>query len=208
MIRPTKRFEAMQRLGASAVQKSQKIEIDKVCDKVCIDKNALQHERAQRVGFSRIARVASNALGTARAFVAACVVVLVWALTGPLFHFSEVWQLVINTGATIVTFLMVFLIQNTQNRDARAIHLKLDELIRSIRSARNRLIDLENCSDKDLDAMEHEFDKFRGQRRVAVMAAKETSTLKPENDKSPRLRPITAGNDAVPEYVCQPALSI
>ena len=169
------------------MQKDQKIHIDNVC----VAKDSLEHERAQRQGFSHIARVASNALGTAWAFLAACVVVMVWALTGPLFHFSEVWQLVINTGTTIVTFLMVFLIQNTQNRDARAIHLKLDELIRSIHSARNKLIDLENCSDKDLDAMEHEFDKFRGQRRVAVVAGKETSPPKSEKDKK-RSAPVNS----------------
>ncbi len=147
-------------------------------DQICVEKNAVHEERAERHAFSHIARVASNALGAAWAFLAACIVVLVWALTGPLFHFSEVWQLVINTGTTIVTFLMVFLIQNTQNRDARAIHLKLDELIRSIKPARNKLIDLENCSDKELDEMEHEFDKFRSRRRMAITTAKEASSIK------------------------------
>jgi low affinity Fe/Cu permease len=73
-----------------------------------------------------------------------------WALTGPVFHFSDTWQLVINTGTTIVTFLMVFLIQNTQNRDAKAMHLKLDELIRAVQGARNRLVDLEKLSDEEL----------------------------------------------------------
>jgi low affinity Fe/Cu permease len=121
-----------------------------------------------KLTFGGIARWASHALGSAWAFAVACVVVLVWAVTGPLFHYSDGWQLVINTGTTIVTFLVVFLIQNTQNRDARAIHLKLDELIRSINSARNRLIDLENCTDQELDEVQREFEKLRGRRRIAT----------------------------------------
>jgi low affinity Fe/Cu permease len=128
---------------------------------------AAQHpDREGRLSFGAIARWASSALGSGRAFAVACAVVLVWALAGPLFHFSDTWQLVINTGTTIVTFLMVFLIQNTQNRDARAIHLKLDELIRSINEARNKLIDLENCSDEDLDRVQREFERLREQGRI------------------------------------------
>jgi low affinity Fe/Cu permease len=121
----------------------------------------------RKPNFSDLARSASHALGSAWAFAAACGVVLVWAITGPLFHYSDAWQLVINTGTTIVTFLMVFLIQNTQNRDARAIHLKLDELIRSINAARNRLIDLENCTDEELDKVQHEFEHLKDRRRAA-----------------------------------------
>ena len=113
--------------------------------------------------FSDIARKASNALGSAWAFLAACAVVVLWLLSGPLFGYSDAWQLVINTGTTIVTFLMVFLIQNTQNRDSRALHLKLDELIRSIHAARNRLIDLENCTDEELDQLQQEFERLKGQ---------------------------------------------
>jgi low affinity Fe/Cu permease len=88
-------------------------------------------------------------------------VIGVWATTGPLFHFSDTWQLVINTGTTIVTFLMVFLIQNTQNRDAHAIHLKLDELIRANKHARNALLALESMSDEDLRTLQHEFEELR-----------------------------------------------
>jgi low affinity Fe/Cu permease len=88
-------------------------------------------------------------------------ITLVWAATGPLFRYSDTWQLVINTGTTIITFLMVFLIQNTQNRDSKAIHLKLDELIRAASSARNRLMDLENCTDEELATIETEFKKLR-----------------------------------------------
>ena len=93
--------------------------------------------------------------------------ILVWAATGPIFRYSDTWQLVINTGTTIVTFLMVFLIQNTQNRDAKALHLKLDELLRSMKSARNKLINLENCSDEELEHIERQFKalKRREERR-------------------------------------------
>jgi low affinity Fe/Cu permease len=120
------------------------------------------------LSFSDLARTTSNALGSGWAFLVASTAVLVWAITGPLLHYSEGWQLVINTGTTIVTFLMVFLIQNTQNRDARAIHLKLDELIRSMHAARNRLIDLENCTDEELDAVQAEFKKLRTRRHAAA----------------------------------------
>jgi low affinity Fe/Cu permease len=99
--------------------------------------------------FRVFARHSSIALGSAWAFAGAVLVILVWVLTGPMFHFSDTWQLVINTATTIVTFLMVFLIQNTQNRDAKAVHLKLDELIRALKDARNELVDLEDLSDEE-----------------------------------------------------------
>ncbi|PYI82144.1 MAG: hypothetical protein DMF05_00440 [Verrucomicrobia bacterium] len=88
---------------------------------------------------------------------------LVWLITGPTFHFSDTWQLIINTATTVVTFLMVFLIQNTQNRDAKAMHLKLDELIRAVKGARNQLVDLENLSDEDLKKLEEQFRRLRKQ---------------------------------------------
>lgn len=93
-------------------------------------------------------------------FVLALVLVTAWLLTGPLFDFSDTWQLIINTATTIITFLMVFLIQNTQNRDAQAIHLKLDELIRSIKDARNTLIDVEDLSEEDLQQLQQAFLKL------------------------------------------------
>jgi low affinity Fe/Cu permease len=96
-------------------------------------------------------------LGSAWAFTGAVLVILVWLLTGPTFHFSDTWQLIINTATTIITFLMVFLIQNTQNRDAKAVHLKLDELIRAIKDARNELVDLEDLSDEELKKLEEQF---------------------------------------------------
>lgn len=114
-----------------------------------------------RISFSHIARVVADVLGTPAAFFGAGGLILLWAVTGPLFHFSDTWQLVVNTGTTIATFLIVFLIQNTQNRDARALHLKLDEVIHSMRKARNNLIDLENCTDEELDTLQREFAKVR-----------------------------------------------
>ena len=112
--------------------------------------------------FRRFAVWASSALGTHWAFLAALLLVVGWAATGPLFHFGEQWQLVINTGTTIITFLMVFIIQTTQNRDGRAIQLKLDELIRSSK-ARNVFADLEHATDQELDAFQREFSSLRQQ---------------------------------------------
>ena len=116
---------------------------------------------AMQVRFSTYARNVADALGTPWAFFTACALVVAWAAAGPLFGFSDAWQLVINTGTTIATFLIVFLIQNSQNRDAKALHLKLDEVIRSLHSARNKLIDLEDCTDEELAALQREFVKLR-----------------------------------------------
>jgi low affinity Fe/Cu permease len=101
--------------------------------------------------FTRFAQVTSHASGTPSAFLTALALVAVWSVTGPYFHYSTDWQLVINTGTTIITFLMVFLIQNTQNRDSRAMHLKIDELIRAMEGAHNALLDLEELEEADLD---------------------------------------------------------
>jgi low affinity Fe/Cu permease len=114
-----------------------------------------------RDAFRIFARKSSMVLGSAWAFVVAVLIIAVWALTGPTFHFSDTWQLIINTGTTIVTFLMVFLIQNTQNRDSKALHLKLDEIIRALKGARNQLVDLEKLSDEDLDRLEKQFERLR-----------------------------------------------
>jgi low affinity Fe/Cu permease len=111
--------------------------------------------------FRIFARRSSKVLGSAWAFGVAILVIVIWGITGPGFHYSNTWQLIINTGTTIVTFLMVFLIQNTQNRDAKAAHLKLDEIIRALKGARNELIDLEKLADEDLISLEEQFERVR-----------------------------------------------
>jgi len=111
--------------------------------------------------FRAFAQHTAERVGRSTAFLTAALVILVWGATGPIFHFSDTWQLVINTGTTIVTFLMVFLIQNTQNRDAHAVHLKLDELIRANKHARNELLGLESMSDERLAELQLEFETMR-----------------------------------------------
>lgn len=111
--------------------------------------------------FRRIAHFFSDFVGRSAAFILALIIIIIWALSGPLFNYSDTWQLIINTGTTIVTFLMIFLVQNTQNRDARAIHLKLDELIRSKKGARNDLLDIEEESDQRLQDLSDEFRELR-----------------------------------------------
>ncbi len=125
--------------------------------------------------FGRFAARCSHYLGSRWAFIAAIGVIVVWAVTGPLFHYSDTWQLVINTGTTIVTFLMVFLIQNTQNRDARAIHLKLNELIHAVDKAKNRMIDVENLSDLELDELGRTYEKIRTSAEERHQAKRDAS---------------------------------
>lgn len=108
--------------------------------------------------FHKIASKVSTLMGSPLAFITALVIILTWAITGPIFDFSNTWQLVINTGTTIITFLMVFLIQNTQNRDAKAIHLKLDELLKSSKGASNSMIDAESLSDEELEKIHNQFE--------------------------------------------------
>lgn len=117
--------------------------------------------RSSNDRFGRFASTVSFWMGSRWAFVGAGSVIAVWVAMGPVFHYSDTWQLVINTGTTIVTFLMVFLIQNTQNRDARAINLKLDELIHSISKARDQMINIEKLSDEDLAILSAKFDRMR-----------------------------------------------
>jgi low affinity Fe/Cu permease len=112
--------------------------------------------------FSAAAQWTSKQCGRASTFAFACAAVVVWAATGPIFHYSDTWQLVINTGTTIVTFLMVFLIQNTQNRDMSSLQLKLDELIRVSESARNTLLDLEDLTEEELEHLKGSFTKLAG----------------------------------------------
>ena len=122
--------------------------------------------------FHRLARRTSEIVGHANAFIAASALIGVWLVTGPLFHFSDTWQLVINTSTTIVTFLMVFLIQSTQNRDSQAIHLKLDELIRSNKEARNKLLALEDLSDLEMRKLQLEFEALRDEKALASELAR------------------------------------
>ena len=115
--------------------------------------------------FHKFAHKASNVVGSPWAFLVAVLLVAAWAASGPIFGFSDTWQLVINTGTTVVTFLTVFLIQNTQNRDNRAMNLKLDELIRAVARARTGLVELEELSDEELDKLHDEFQALRKGRR-------------------------------------------
>jgi len=121
----------------------------------------------KRDSFHKISQGVSNKLGSPAAFGLAVLLIVVWIITGPFFDFSDTWQLVINTGTTIITFLMVFAIQNTQNRDAKAMQLKLNELIKSSRSARTEFVDIEDLTDSELNVMQNQFkeihDKFREQ---------------------------------------------
>jgi low affinity Fe/Cu permease len=124
------------------------------------------HEQVRKSGglnlwFSRFASSTAQVVGHPFMFLAAVIVLVLWAASGPFFHFSDTWQLIINTGTTIVTFLVVFLIQNTQNRDAKALHLKLDELIRSHHPANDDLIDIQKLSDEELDELELRYEKIR-----------------------------------------------
>jgi len=133
--------------------------------------------------FRRFAHGTSRVAGSPWTFAVACLVIIGWAMTGPMFHYSDTWQLVINTGTTIVTFLMVFLIQNTQNRDTRAMQLKLDELIRALKGARNRLVDLEEMTDEELDRLQEEF------HRVA-RARESRHKQRPEQKPKPSPREV------------------
>lgn len=128
--------------------------------------------------FGRFATCASGWMGSKWAFAIAILAIFAWAATGEMFHFSNTWQLVINTGTTIVTFVMVFLIQNTQNRDARAINLKLDELIRATDKAQNQMMDIENLSDMELDELKAKFEKIKNQLHHATTAQASKHTKK------------------------------
>jgi low affinity Fe/Cu permease len=126
--------------------------------------NSEKHECNERPTmndrFRRLSLCIAHFAGTPIAFLTSFLIIVVWAISGPIFHYSDSWQLVINTSTTIVTFLMVFLIQNMQNRDAKAIHLKLDELIRAVKGARNNLMLIENLSEEELVRLEKQFTRI------------------------------------------------
>jgi low affinity Fe/Cu permease len=135
--------------------------------------------------FRRFAQRMAGWVGSPWAFVSAIVLILGWALSGPVFHFSDTWQLVINTGTTIVTFLMVFLIQNTQNRDAKAVHLKLDELLRAVSKARTGMVDLEDMSDAEIAALQEEFRSLREKKTMEMKRSMEGSERRGSTGRRP-----------------------
>lgn len=134
--------------------------------------------------FRKFANHAAAALGSPLAFIAAVLLVLLWAAAGPVFGFSDTWELVINTATTIITFLMVFLIQNTQNRDSKAIQLKLDELLRAVEAARTGMVDLEDLSDTELERLKTEFSQLR--EKEGPLAPAEEATAKAANQEQAR----------------------
>ena len=140
--------------------------------------------------FRKFSSKTSQIVGSSWAFIIAVIVIVGWAISGPIFHFSDTWQLIINTGTTIVTFLMVFLIQNTQNRDAKAIHLKLDELIRCVQGARTGMVDLEDLSDEELKRLQNQFQQLRERLdgQYALPEAEEVEEELSERTANPRER--------------------
>ena len=136
----------------------------------------VRHHRGSR--FTRFAKITSRAAGNPATFCVAVGIIVLWAATGPLFGFSDTWQLIINTGTTIITFLMVFLIQNTQNRDSEAIQVKLDELIRSIDGAHLALLDLEELDDDDLDRICHDYRELAKQARRDLREGKSDTDVR------------------------------
>ena len=133
-------------------------------DEIGVSQMARQRQKnGTAEGFRTFAAKVSCWTGSRWSFLGAMLIIIVWAILGPYFHYSDTWQLVVNTATTIVTFLMVFLIQNTQNRDARAIHLKLDEIIRSIQPAHNEMINIEKLSDQDLEELSKKFEAIRAE---------------------------------------------
>jgi low affinity Fe/Cu permease len=141
--------------------------------------------------FHKFANKTSEIVGSPWAFIAAVVIILAWAVTGPIFGFSDTWQLVINTGTTIITFLMVFLIQNTQNRDAKAIHLKLDELLRAIGDARTSLVDLEDLSDEELKQLQEEFKRLRERQGDELHSLETVEDELKDRDEEVAASPVT-----------------
>ena len=144
--------------------------------------------------FERFATAATHFTGSSTAFIIAALVVIVWGITGPIFDFSETWQLVINTGTTIVTFLMVFLIQKSQNKDSKAIHLKLNELLASIPKASNRIVDVEDLSEEELDHL-HEF-----YSKIAQLAKKDNQ-LKHTHNNETAIKSHIEKSDKVNAYI-------
>jgi low affinity Fe/Cu permease len=136
----------------------------------------MKADSEKRPWFTRLSKAIARLMGRPAAFVLASAIVIIWAITGPLFHFSDTWQLVINTGTTIVTFLMVFLIQSTQNRDTEAIQIKLDEMIRALRGANNMLLDLEDLEDTEIERLHTKYEQLAQQARNGIAAGNANNT--------------------------------
>lgn len=139
--------------------------------------NLTHNDIKMREYFHKLSQLTSEVTGTPYAFIAALWIIIIWLFSGPSFGYSDTWQLVINTGTTIVTFLMVFLIQNTQNRDSKAIHLKLDELLKGVKGARTGMTDIEELSDEELEKLHNEF------KNLHERYASELDKRKPPKDK-------------------------
>ena len=143
-----------------------------------------QQQSGMFKAFRKFAHNVAHATGSPIAFVSAVIIILAWAITGPIFHYSDTWQLIINTGTTIITFLMVFLIQNTQNRDSQVVQLKLNELIRALASARNDLVDLEELSDEELNRLQEQFAAFH--RKAVDVRARRHKATAPRPTRGPK----------------------
>ena len=147
--------------------------------------------------FTRFAAAAARATGRPGTFALAVLVIVVWGATGPIFGFSDTWQLIINTGTTIVTFLMVFLIQNTQNRDSEAMHVKMDEVIRALEGAHNALLDLEELDEKTLDVIRKRYRKLAAKAREDIEAGKlDIDCGELEADELEATKPAAGARDA------------
>src|SRR5258705_10478878 len=144
----------------------------------------MAHKKRNRLSqlLERFSRKVTEATGTSTAFILALLVIIIWIVTGPLFHFSDTWQLVINTGTTIVTFLMVFLIQRSQNKDALAIHLKLNEIVAALGGASNRLIDVEDLTEEEIRTLHKNY------QRLVAMARKDISLTQSHSIEEADLR--------------------
>jgi low affinity Fe/Cu permease len=139
-----------------------------------------------REAFRAFSARVSDRVGSPAAFIIGLGLIVVWAMTGPMFGYSDTWQLVVNTATTIVTFLMVFLIQNTQNRDARAIHLKLDELLRAVKGARTAMVALETSTDEELAELQEEFERLHNRLLAHDQRGRVQPAPEPPPDSEPR----------------------
>jgi low affinity Fe/Cu permease len=156
-------------------------------------RDELSRAPTQSSALERISRTVTNATGSSRAFLFASLVIVVWLVLGPVFHYSDTWQLVINTGTTIVTFLMVFLIQRAQNKDAQAVHLKLNEIVAALEGASNRLVDVEDLSEAELKTLHRFYEELavlaKRERNVTASHSIDQAQAKHERKRAPRHGP-------------------